>query len=395
MGRGVLARGRAVAVVGCAALAAILSGCTGTPNATITVNGKSLSVYASQPPGGGDQQSSDVLAAEQLALTQAGGQAGKFKVRLVKLNGREISDDARTAIEDQTSIAYLGELVPGTSAVSVPITNEVDLLEVSPADTAAYLTQQTPTVSRAPGKFYPASKSYGESFARVVPTTAKEAKALVQAMETLRVSKLYVASDGQAYGSTIAASVAQDAAPGLTVTRGPATAAGFERSHADAMFLGASSKSAAARVFAAVATASPSAKLFAPSALYADELVSNLPVGVQRNVYVSSPGFLPADLSPAGRKFVEDFKTAYGRVPEPAAIFGYEAMAAVLDVIRQAGPSANARRAIVQDFRGIRSRPSALGTYSLSGGDTNLAPFVIARIQSGALVPFKFLQIQG
>jgi len=44
MGRGVLARGRAVAVVGCAALAAILSGCTGTPNATITVNGKSLSV---------------------------------------------------------------------------------------------------------------------------------------------------------------------------------------------------------------------------------------------------------------------------------------------------------------------------------------------------------------
>jgi len=165
--------------VGCAALAAILSGCTGTPNATITVNGKSLSVYASQPPGGGDQQSSDVLAAEQLALTQAGGQAGKFKVRLVKLNGREISDDARTAIEDQTSIAYLGELVPGTSAVSVPITNEVDLLEVSPADTAAYLTQQTPTVSGAPGKFYPASKSYGESFARVVPTTAKEAKALV------------------------------------------------------------------------------------------------------------------------------------------------------------------------------------------------------------------------
>jgi hypothetical protein len=395
MGSGVLARGRAVAVVGCAALATILAGCTGTPNATITVSGKSLSVYSSQPPGGGDQQSSDVLSAEQLALTQAGGQAGRFKVRLVKVSGREISDDARTAIEDQTSIAYLGEIVPGASAVSVPITNEVDLLEASPTDTAAYLTQATPTVPGSSGKFYPSSKNYGETFARVVPTTTKEAKALVQAMETLRVSKLYVASDGQPYGSAIAASVAQDAAPGLTVVKGSATAAAFKRSGADAMFLGASSRSAAARVFAAVAAARPNAKLFAPSALYADELVSSLPVGVQRNVYVSSPGFLPADLSPAGRKFVDDFKTTYGRDPSPAAIFGYEAMAAVLDVIRQAGASANVRRTIVQDFRGIKDRPSALGTYSLSGGDTNLAPFVIARIQSGALVPFKFIHIQG
>jgi branched-chain amino acid transport system substrate-binding protein len=395
MGSGVLARGRAVAVMGCVALAAILAGCTGAPNATIAVNGKSLAVYASQPPGGGDAQTNDLLAAEQLALTQAGGQAGKFKVRLIKVSGREVSDDARTAIEDQTSIAYLGELVPGTSAVSVPITNEVDLLEVSPADTAAYLTQPDPAVPNSPGKFYPSSKNYGDTFARVVPNTTTEAKALVQGMEALHVSRLYVASDGQAYGSTIAAAVAQDASHGLTVTRGPATAAGFVRSHADAMFLGASSRSAAAHVFAAVAAASPSVKLFAPSALYADELVLNLPAGVQRNVYVSSPGFLPADLSPAGRKFVDDFKSAYGRVPAPVAIFGYEAMAAVLDVIRQAGSSANVRRDIVQDFRGIRNRPSALGTYSLSGGDTNLASFVIARIQSGALVPFKFFQISG
>jgi branched-chain amino acid transport system substrate-binding protein len=395
MGRGVLARGRAVAAMGCAGLAALLAGCTGAPAATVTVSGRTLAVYASQPPGGGDQQSSDILAAEQLALTQAGGQAGKFKVRLVKLNGRELSDNARSAVEDKTSIAYLGEVVPGTTTESVAITNEVDLLEVSPTDTAAFLTEPSAVVSGAPDKFYPSSKNYGETFARVVPTTTQEAKALVQAIGTLRVSKLYVASDGQPYGAAVAGSLAQDAGSGLTVVKGPATAAGFKRSRADAMFLGASSTSAAAHLFAAAAAASPNAKLFAPSALYTDAFISSLPLSVQRNVYVSSPGFLPADLPPAGRRFVADFKTAYRRDPAPTAIFGYEAMSAVLDVIRVAGPSANVRGKIVQSFRGIRNRPSALGTYSLSGGDTNLAPFVLARIQSGALVPFKFLQIQG
>jgi ABC-type branched-subunit amino acid transport system substrate-binding protein len=381
--------------MGCAGLAALLAGCTGAPAATVTVSGKTLAVYASQRSGGGSEQSSDVLAAEQLALTQAGGQAGKFKVRLVKLSGRELSDNARSAVEDKTSIAYLGELIPGTTAQSVAITNEVDLLEVSPTDTAAFLTQPSAAVPGAPDDFYPSSKNYGETFARVVPTTTQEAKALVQAIGSLRVSKLYVASDGQPYGASIAASVAQDAGSGLAVVRGPATAAGFKHSGADAMFLGSGSASAAAHLFAAVGTASPNAKLFGPSALYTDGFISSLPVGAQHNVYVSSPGFLPADLSPAGRKFVADFKTAYGRDPAPTAIFGYEAMSAVLDVIRVVGPSANVRSKIVAGFRGIRNRPSALGTYSLSGGDTNLAPFVIARIQSGALVPFKFLPIQG
>jgi ABC-type branched-subunit amino acid transport system substrate-binding protein len=391
---GVLARGRA-GIPACAALAVLLAGCTGAPSATVTVSGTSLTVYTSQPPGGGSSQTRDTLAAEQLALSQAGGQAGKFRVRLVKLNGRELSDNARSAIEDKTSIAYLGELEPGASPNSVPITNEVDVLQVSPTDTAAYLTQASAAVDGAPGKYYPSSKNYGETFARVVPTTDQEAKALVQAMQSLRVSKLYVTDDAQPYGDAIAAAVAQDAASSPTVVRGPATVAAFKRAHADAIFLGTSSSASAAKLFAGIAAASPGAKLFGPSALYADSFVSGLPSAARRNVYVSSPGFLPADLSPAGRKFDSDFKAAYGRNPAPAAIFGYEAMAAVLAVIREAGPAANVRRDIVQDFRGIKNRPSALGTYSLSDGDTNLAPFVISRIQTGTLVPFKFLQIQG
>src|SRR5579859_4188765 len=107
-------RTRAVSLLACALLALLIAGCASSANAgssVITVSGTRLTVYASQPPGGsGGQQATDTLDAEQLALQQAGGKAGRFTVRLVKLDGRELSANARTAVEDQTAIAYLGEL---------------------------------------------------------------------------------------------------------------------------------------------------------------------------------------------------------------------------------------------------------------------------------------------
>ena len=160
-----------------------LAGCTSSTGGSsqVTVSGSTLTVYASQPPGGsGGQAAQDMLDAEKLALTQAGGKAGKFTIRLVTLDGNELSDNARTAIQDQTAIAYLGELQPGTSQISVEILNQQGVLEVSPADTAVYLTQSTPAVPGSPSTFYPTRSTYHETFARVVPNTAQEAKAQVE-----------------------------------------------------------------------------------------------------------------------------------------------------------------------------------------------------------------------
>ena len=115
-----------------------------------------------------------------------------------------------------------------------------------------------------------------------------------------------------------------------------------------------------------------------------------------RNLYVSVPGFLPADLSPAGQTFASSFTSAYGHAPAAQAIFGYEAVAAVLSVLKQAGTSANSRTTVVKDFFAIKNRQSVLGTYSInSNGDTSIAPFVFKRLTAGKLVPFKFVQAQG
>jgi branched-chain amino acid transport system substrate-binding protein len=386
----VLAGRRALNVCLCvAAVMSIAAGCSTTAS-NVTVSGTALTLYASAPPSAASSQTAaDVLAAEQLAFQQAGSKLGKFTLRFVKLSGAKASDNARTAIDDTSSIAYLGELDPGLSADSLGITNAQDLLQVTPTDTAAALTQVNTAVPGSPNRYYESLSSYGRTFARVVPTTSLEAKAQVQEMQALHVSRLYVSSDGSPYGSAIAQAVRTDA-PGASVTVTPSA------SGADAIFYGATSGAAAARVFNSASSSNPAVKLFAPSALDDAALASRLSPAV-RHVYVSAPGLLNKDLTTTARsQFLKPFEDAYHRVPAPQAIFGYEAMSAILAVLRRAGASAADRSTVVQNFFATKNRDSVLGTYSINAnGDTSLAPFVFSRPVNGKLVPFKSLQVQG
>ena len=159
-----------------------------------------------------------MLDAEKLALQQAGSKSGKFTLRLKVLHGSTVSSDARTAISDNTAIAYLGEIAPGTSGASVQITNQVGLLQISPTDTAVYLTQPTPAVPGSPVHWYPDHKNFGLTFTRMVPNSAKEARAIVAEMKTLQLTKLYVSSDSSSYGKSVALEVRQDApSSGLSI----------------------------------------------------------------------------------------------------------------------------------------------------------------------------------
>ncbi len=374
-----LVRPRAATACGLLSVLA-LAGCATQTKSAVTVSGTKLTIYASQPPGAaGGQTAADVLDAEQLALKQAGTSVGKFTVKLVTLHGKEITDNARSAVEDKSSIAYLGEIVPGTSQDSVQITNELGLLQVSPTDTAAYLTEAVPEVSGSETTFYPSRSTYNETFARVVPTTAQEANAITAQMHSLGLTKLYVADDGSPYGATIVSEVRAAATKqGLSVV---SSAAG-----ADAVFYGGNNTARAARALDQAAAASATAKLFAPSALYDDTFVAGLSAAAQKNLYVSAPGFTSSTLTPAGQQFVTAFRGAYGHAPVPQAIFGYEAMSAVLAVLKEAGAAADSRATVVSDFRGLHNRQSVLGTYSISSGDTSLAPFVFGRPRGGQLV---------
>jgi len=367
------ARVRPRAICACAIAAALgLAGC-GTTGATgVNVTGKTLTIYASQPPGTtGGQAAVDVIDAERLAFKQAGGKVGSFALTFHVLHAQELSEHARQAIQDQTAIAYLGEIEPGTSQISVQITNQLDLLQVSPTDTAIYLTQSTPA--------YPSSSSYHQTFARVVPTTAQEAQAIVSKMQALHASSVYIESDGSPYGASVAAEVRSDApSHGLTIA---SSAAG-----AGAVFYGSNSAVAAATALKQAAAAG-SAKLFVPSALYDSSFVAGLGSSVAGRLYVSTPGFAPSQVPASASSFVSAFQSSYGHAPAPEAIFGYEAMSSVLAVLREAGAGANQRATVVKDYLALKDRQSVLGTYSLHNGDTSLTqPFTFARVRGGQLV---------
>jgi branched-chain amino acid transport system substrate-binding protein len=166
-------------------------------------------------------------------------------------------------------------------------------------------------------------------------------------------------------------------------------------SGADAAFIGASSDAGGARMFNSAASSGPTLKLFGPSAL--DDAAFASQLSSARNVFVSSPGFLTKDLTATAQsQFLKPFQDAYHRTPAPQAIFGYEAMAAVISVLHTAGTAANDRDTVVKGFLAIRNRDSVLGTYSINAnGDTSIAPFVFSHLAGGKLVPFKFLQVQG
>ena len=89
-----------------------------------------------------------------------------------------MSANAERAADDPSAIAYLGELDLGASAVSVPVTNDAGLLQVSPTDGLTSLTQ-TPPAARAPAPSATTPPARGASL-RLVPNDDLLAETLLE-----------------------------------------------------------------------------------------------------------------------------------------------------------------------------------------------------------------------
>ena len=385
-------RRRALATTGLACLAGLaIAGCgansSSSSSSSVTTVGHTLTIVISEPQGSaGDPVAADVVDAEQLAFTQLRGEVKDFNVAVVTFQARTPSENARAAIiypssSSPNAIAYLGEVAPGVSDQTVGITNALDLLQVSPTDNGLELSQVTPAVSGSPKTYFQSWGTYGRTFARIVPSADAEARVQVAEMKSLGVGSLYVASDRSDYGRAISYAVAGYARKsGISLTSSLPRAA--------AIFEGAQSPAAAARFFDHAAAVAPSAKLFGPSSLNSGLFTAAISPSVH-NLYVSIPGYLPKDLTAAGKAFEAAFRARYGHAPNVVAIFGYAAMAAVLRVIQREGASANNRTAVIGGFMGQRKVASVLGPYSIdSGGNTSLDAFVFARMRGGKLTPF-------
>lgn len=383
--------------------AALVAGCGSEAGSGPRVSG-TLTIYASHPMQGALRPNVvDLLRGAEMAIADRGGRVAGARVRFVKLDdsvattgswdaGR-VSANARRAIADPSAIAYLGEANSGATAVALPITNEAGLLQVSAGSTYGGLTRPDAVGPGEPEKYYPSGR---RNFARIIPADHIQARAVVRYARALGARRVHVIHDREPYGRGLARNVERVAArSGLVVTGSDAIdvrAANFRglarrvlRARADAVFFGGSSQSRAAQVTRDVLSLNPEAVLIGPDATGDSGFARAVGRRLEERVRITLPVLPPHALPRDGREFLARFERSHGKAPEPFAIYGYEAMGAILDAIERAGPEPT-RAAVVRSFFETQDRRSALGRYSIDDfGDTTLGTYSGFAIKDGEL----------
>ncbi len=375
-------------------------------------SGSTLTIYSSLPLQGDSRpQSEDVVRGEQLALEKVGGKAGKYKIKYTSLDDAtaatgkwepgKVSENARKAVGDDNTIAYLGEFNSGASAISAPLLNEAGILQVSPSNTYVGLTRSEGAEKGEPQKYQPSGT---KTFARVVPADHIQAAAQVSYMKDNGVTKLYILNDKEVYGKGIADQVEKiGKAQGIEVLGNDgidtkaanfrALASKIKSAGADGFFFGGITQNKGVQVFKDVAAANPDIKMFGPDGVAESAFSEKLGSKVEKNVFITNPTLDPKEYPPAAQDFFKEFKTKYGKDPEPYAIYGYEAMSITLEAIKNAGDKGKDRQAVVDELFKIKGRQSVLGTYDIDeNGDTTLSDYGGNRIQGGKLVFDKVIK---
>jgi branched-chain amino acid transport system substrate-binding protein len=386
-----------------ALLAALtLVGCLGGDEDSPRIQGGTVVVYSSLPRSGVSAPAARAVAAGQrLALDDAGGEAGGLRVKLVELDASEegeeapwspeqISANAEEAADDPKAIAYLGELAYGASAVSLPITNDAGLLQVSPTDTLTSLSQTPIGRPRAgPDRYYP---SGSHSFARLVPNDDVLAETLLELGRALGARRMAVLFDGDIYGRELGGQLSalgrRDGPEPVDVEeyRGrveeiPDVVRSLAEDRPDLVVYAGVAGAGTGRLLAQIDARMPGVPVYGTAGLLARDPRAPIPVApaAMQALGAVPP---PSELPPEGKRLLRRLaRTAGQEADRPEALYGYEAMNLVLDAIRTGGPDRDrVRRAGTR----IRARRSALGYYRLRRtGDVDTGRLALWTLRDG------------
>ena len=176
-----------------------------------------LTIYSSLPlQGTSKEQSEAVIAARSSRCKEAGNKVGKYKLKYVSLDDStaqnpgtadeaQTAQNARKAVQDKTTIFYLGEFNSGGTKVSLPILNKAGIPQISPSNTYVGLTTDKPgSEPGEPEKYYPAGT---RTYARVVPADDIQGAALVTTMKEDGCKSVHIFNDKTTYGAGLARNI--------------------------------------------------------------------------------------------------------------------------------------------------------------------------------------------
>ena len=412
---------RRTAVSGClvAALAVGVAACGdsggGSSKGGSKISGSTLTVYASVPlQGASGGQGKAIENGAGLALDAVGGKVGKYTIDYKRLDDSlastgaadegKAAQNARQAVSNKNTIGYIGEYNSGISKVTIPILNKAGIGQISPANTYVGLTTNEPgSEPGEPDKYYPTRK---RTYTRIVPKDTIQAAALVSAAKEAGCTSVTVWNSKTTYSAGLARNVAMVAPKaGLKVDSND----GIDPKAANYRSLAAKIKSDCFIYTGEIesngvqavkdAASVPSVKsLFAGDGMCLNDTADpkkGIPANIAPRFKCTIATLDPKAFGPEGKKFFKDYSAKYNVAsPDPYAIYGYEAMALMLDAIKRASASGSVtRQAVVDQLFQTKNRNSVLGTYSIDqNGDTSLTDYGIYKISAGKLTFDKVIK---
>lgn len=368
-------------------------------------DGGTIKVYTSWPLTGGTQAVGEsMLKAAELAVAHymedhdGAGPAG-FTVEIVALDdaspttgswdGIIEAENAQRCVNDAECMVYFGTYNSGAAKVSMTITNEAGIAQISPANSYAGLTRACETCEEGEPDIYRPS---GEvTYFRTNGTDDFQGPADASWAQCLGFKSVYILDDTQAYGKGIADEFERHAGDiGLEVvghSSVESTDIDFRAlltdvlaSGADLVFGGFVLDSGGPQVIQQmreVGLFDEDIYFMGPDGLASPSLFDQIGGTEIANdyVYLSFPGPLPSTLADeAGKRFFDGYVEAHGEEPDPYAVYAYQSMQVILDSIERAG--AADRTAILEAMRTTTDFEGIAATFSFDeNGDSTQSGF--------------------
>jgi len=372
-----------------------------------------IKLYSSWPlTGSSEQIGGDAVQAINLALDDFGRAAGGFSLEYEALDdgiaanngswdaGKE-SENANLVVNDPDCMFYLATYNSGAAQISIPITNEAGLAQISYANTYPGLTKSFEGVTEEgePDKFYPTGK---RNYARTVPADDIQGTAAARwAYGENGNRKAYVLHDNQPYGKGVAQVFR------LEFEKEGGEVLGFEGfdpnspdyqslmasiadTQPDIVYLGAIVNLNASKLLMDMRDFMPADQVtfLGPDGLINQDFVTGAGDAAE-GAYITFGGVPAGALEGPGADYATRMQEILGHEPDAYAMYAYETAVVVIQSIDKVGEKDRAK--LVESMLQTTEFNSLLGgSWSFTEtGDTSSTAMGLNQVQDGKIVYLK------
>jgi branched-chain amino acid transport system substrate-binding protein len=348
----------------------------------VDAQGKGTIKIATQSPLSGGQAAlgEGIKLGAQLGVEKLKGPLEKqgYKVALVPFDDQAKPDvgvaNSKNIIADKEILAIIGHLNSGVAIPSSEVYKEANLAMISPANTNEKVTDRGyPNVNRVCGRD-DVQGPVGAEFAA----------------NTLKVKTAYIVHDKTTYGQGVAEAFKNDAEKkGVKIIGFEGTE---EKSNFDPILTPIRAKNPELLYFGGIYDQGApffkqarekgiKAKFLGPDGLDSSDLVKIAGKAVVGMYYTTAAA--PAT-SPQAKQFVDEFKTKFGKNPEPYAAESYVATAIALKAIESvvAGGKAPTRDAVTAAIRKVKYSGMTGNLEFDDKGDPKRASYYVMQVAS-------------